>query len=90
MLSDPDKPQTARASERKRWDRTAALGGSTLRRESYISQQELADRIGWTRDAVANAENGRRALRISDLIIIARALRMEPEALTRKIVRWNT
>lgn len=76
--------------ERARWDHVAALVISTLRRDLDVSQQELAVRIGWTRDAVANAERGRRHLRISDLIMIAQALGMEPEMLTRKIVRWQS
>ena len=76
--------------ERARWDRDAALIVSALRHDLDVTQQTLADRLGWTRNAVANAERGRRHLRISDLIMIAQALRMEPEALTRKIVRWRS
>ena len=90
MQSERNKTRAAKRSERARWDHVAALVISALRRDQDVSQQQLADRIGWTRDAVANAERGRRHLRISDLIIIARALEMEPEALTRKIVRWQS
>ena len=80
----------AKEAERARWDRVAALVIATLRRDQDVTQEELANRIGWTRDPVANAERGRRHLRISDLIMIAHALRMEPEALTHKIVRWQS
>ena len=90
MQSERNKTRLAKGNERARWDRVAALVISTLRRDLDVTQEELADRIGWTRDAVANAERGRRHLRISDLIMIAQALRMEPEALTRKIVRWQS
>lgn len=82
--------RSAKANERARWDRVAALVIGTLRRDLDVTQKELAERLGWTRDGVANAERGRRHLRISDLIMIAQALRMDPEALTRKIVRWQS
>jgi transcriptional regulator with XRE-family HTH domain len=90
LQSERNKTRATKENERARWDRVAALVISTVRRDLDVTQQELADLIGWTRDAVANAERGRRHLRISDLIMIARALRMEPEALTRKIVRWQS
>lgn len=76
--------------ERARWDRVSALVVSALRDDLDVTQQALADRMGWTRNTVANAERGRRHLRISDLIMIAQALRMEPEELTRKIVHWES
>ena len=90
MQSERNKTRLAKGNERARWDRVAALVISTLRRDQDVTQEELADRIGWTRDTVANAERGRRHLRISDLIMIAQALGMEPETLTRKIVRWQS
>jgi transcriptional regulator with XRE-family HTH domain len=90
LQSERNKTRLTRRNERARWDRVAALVISTLRRDLDVTQEELADRIGWTRDAVANAERGRRHLRISDLIMIAEGLHMEPEALTRKIVRWQS
>jgi DNA-binding transcriptional regulator YiaG len=90
LLQSERKTRIERKHERARWDRVAALVLSALRSDLGLTQGALADRLGWTRDAVANAECGRRRLRISDLIMIAQALRMEPEALTRKIVRWET
>lgn len=33
-------------------------------------------------------EIGRRIVRASDLILIARALKIEPDALLRRILRW--
>lgn len=90
MQSERNKTRSEKRRERARWDRVAALVVSALRRDLDVTQQVLADRLGWTRNAVANAEGGRRHLRISDLIMIAQALRVEPEALTRKIVRWQS
>ncbi len=90
MPSERHKTRIEKRKERARWDRVEALVISALRHDLDLSQQTLADRLGWTRSVVANAECGRRYLRIGDLIMIAQALRMEPEVLTRKIVRWQS
>ena len=39
-----------------------------------LTQEELADRIGWSRSKVADLENGRTALRADELAPICRAL----------------
>jgi transcriptional regulator with XRE-family HTH domain len=53
-----------------------------------VTLEDLAEKLGWTRDAVSNIENGRRHVRVSNLIRIAKAFGMEPEALLERIVRW--
>jgi transcriptional regulator with XRE-family HTH domain len=52
--------------------RRAALG---------ITQYQLADKIGYSRSAVANWENGHRALFPEHIRVIARALHTRPGAL---------
>lgn len=81
--------KSARERERRRWDRVVAIVIAALRNDADLTQEELAAHLGWTRDAVANIERGRRVVRVSDLILIARVLRMKPEELTRKIVSWQ-
>jgi DNA-binding transcriptional regulator YiaG len=74
---------------RLRWERTAAIVLTGTRRQLNVSQQELADRLGWTRNMVANLESGRRAMRLSDLFLIATALGTSAELLMQRIVTWG-
>lgn len=46
-----------------------------------LTQQELADRLSWPVSTLGNYESGRRALRVSQLAAIARALGRPPAAL---------
>ena len=74
---------------RARWERTAAIVLTGTRRQLNVSQQELADRLGWTRNMVANLESGRRSMRLSDLFLIAEALETSAELLMQRIVTWG-
>lgn len=72
----------------KDWDHIVASVISATRQDLDMSQQQLADELGWTRDAVSNLENQRRHCKVSDLIRIAKAFGMEPDALFQRIVHW--
>jgi transcriptional regulator with XRE-family HTH domain len=86
MNVDPDD---ALARQRVRWERVTAIVLTGTRRDQDTSQHELAARLGWTRNMIANLESGRRSLRLSDLFLIARALNISPEALLQRIIRWG-
>lgn len=43
---------------------------------------------GWARDTVASVEAGRRKVEVTDVILFALALRLEPEMIFRRILRW--
>lgn len=75
--------------ERLRWERVTAIVLTGTRRDMDVSQHELAARLGWTRNMIANLESGRRSLRLSDLFLIARALNISPETLLLRIMRWG-
>ena len=83
------KEDRALDQTRLKWERIAAIVLTGTRREMAVSQQELADRLGWTRNMVANLESGRRSLRLSDLFLIAAALETTAELLTQRISNWG-
>jgi transcriptional regulator with XRE-family HTH domain len=56
--------------------------------DADVSQEELATQLGWTRNMIANLESGRRVVRLGDFVVIARALKIEPERLLRRILQW--
>jgi transcriptional regulator with XRE-family HTH domain len=49
-----------------------------LREQRGISQQRLADSLGWTQSQVARLELGKRAVTVSDLLALAWALDVAP------------
>lgn len=58
--------------------------GSLLREarlRAGLTQHELALRVGWSPDTLANYETGRRGLRAAQLIEVASALGVPPAAL---------
>ena len=76
------------SDERARLERAirAVLGAS--REDLDVSQKQLALKLGWTRNVVANLETGRRVVGLADFVLIARELRIEPERLLLRILRW--
>jgi transcriptional regulator with XRE-family HTH domain len=79
-----ETPQQAR----KRWARKIVAVLKASREDADVSRTELAEWLGFTVNQVANLEYGRRELRVIDLIMIAQALRLDPETLFRRILRW--
>lgn len=70
------RKQSARRRQNTTVDQVIGDQVRTLRRE--ISQQELADRLGWTQSTVARIESGKRAVSVSDLLALSWALDVAP------------
>lgn len=52
-----------------------------LRLKAQLTQQQLAERIGWQRVAIAQAETGKRRFRIDDLAVLCKGLGVSYRAL---------
>jgi transcriptional regulator with XRE-family HTH domain len=74
--------------ERRRWERKIIAVLKASREDVDVKRKELAEALGYTVNQIANLEYGRRDLRVFDLIMIAAELRIEPEALLRRILKW--
>ena len=83
-----DSSKSKRAEQRKHWDRAVVAIWSATRRDLDLTQQQVADKMGWSRATLAGLEAGRRKVEVSDLILFAHAVRVEPETLFRRILRW--
>jgi transcriptional regulator with XRE-family HTH domain len=55
-----------------------------IRQRAGLSQRELAERLGWTRDTIAHYELGRRSLGLERLAAIADVLHVSPATLIAK------
>jgi transcriptional regulator with XRE-family HTH domain len=73
---------------RKRWARKIVAVLKASREDVDVTRSEVAEWLGFTVNQVANLEYGRRELRVVDLIMIAHGLRMEPETLLRRVLKW--
>jgi transcriptional regulator with XRE-family HTH domain len=73
---------------RLRLEKTISIVLAGTRNDFDVSQRELAARIGWTRNMVANIETQRRSTRLVDFILIANALHIDPMALLKRILGW--
>jgi ribosome-binding protein aMBF1 (putative translation factor) len=76
--------------QRSRWERVASIVLTATRNDLDVSQRELALRLGWSRNVIANLETGRRTLTLSEFLLIAGALNINPEILLQRILRWGT
>lgn len=77
-------PQQIRAL----WLRKIVAVLKASREDADVTRSEVAEWLGFTVNQVANLEYGRRELRVVDLIMIAKALRLDPETLLRRILKW--
>ena len=75
-------------AERLRLEQTIVAVLKASREDLDVSRAELAERLGWKPQQVAELEIGRRVVRAADLFLIARALKLKPEALFRRIAGW--
>jgi plasmid maintenance system antidote protein VapI len=75
--------------QRARWERVATIVLAGTRNDLDVSQRDLAARLGWTRNMIANLETGRRSVTLSDFLLIATALNIPPETLLQRILRWG-
>jgi predicted DNA-binding protein (UPF0251 family) len=75
-------------AERRRLRRISRIMLKVARSDMDVSQRELARRLSWTRNQIANYETGRREIGIEDFIMIAKALRVDPCRLLNGILRW--
>lgn len=84
ILVEKKKQQAQRAH----YDQAVVTVWAATRRDCDLSQEALAQKLGWSRDMVAAVEGGRRKITVSDLLLFASALGLEPETIFRRILRW--
>jgi transcriptional regulator with XRE-family HTH domain len=82
----PARPEFS--DERARLERAIRTVLGASREDLDVSQKQLARKLGWTRNVIANLETGRRVLGLADFVLIARELHIEPERLLHRILRW--
>lgn len=54
---------------------------ATIRCDTGLTQQELANKLGYSRASIANIETGRQRVLLSDVFDFAKALKIKPRQL---------
>jgi transcriptional regulator with XRE-family HTH domain len=75
-------------SQLKRWGHAAATVIAASRRDAGLTQTELAEAMGWKRSVVARIEAGTRPLKFAEFMVLARVLKVSPEALLARVLKW--
>ena len=88
-MPSPTADPSVLDKRRARLERVIAIVLTGTRNDLDISQRELAARLGWSRNVIANLETGRRSMSFSDFLLIARALNSNAEIVLRRILRWE-
>ncbi len=75
-------------AQREQWDRAVVAVWTATRRDSDLSQAQLATKLGCSRDTIAGIESGRRKVTVSDVRLLAEAVGVDPETIFGRILRW--
>ena len=82
---DRQKPNK---SLRSKWHRAVVTVIAASRREANMTQEDLAKRLGWHRSTLAKIEAGERRIDVPEFISVATALKVEPDVLFGRVLRW--
>jgi transcriptional regulator with XRE-family HTH domain len=77
------------AAQRDRLDKATSVLLAASRKDRDMNQQQLADRLGWTRDMVANVESGRKAVTLRDFVHFCEVLDLDAQMMLGQILTWN-
>jgi transcriptional regulator with XRE-family HTH domain len=61
---------------------------AATRREAGLTQDDLASKLRWHRSTIAKIEAGERRVDVSEFIKIAEALKIAPDLLFQRVLRW--
>jgi len=70
-----------RTPEEEKFLRRFGIQIQRLRRRAGLTQEQLAERLGINQDMVSRLENGKVGILISRLVLLAKALNVEPKEL---------
>jgi transcriptional regulator with XRE-family HTH domain len=85
---------TKKARQRKierliaQWDASVQTTVQASRKDKGLNQEVASERMGWTADILSNIESGRRAITVSEFIVLAKQIGVEPEVMFRRVLKW--
>jgi transcriptional regulator with XRE-family HTH domain len=74
----------------ERWRQTVASVVKATRDDVDLTQEKLAEKLGWSRTKIANIESGRTALELGEIALIAQACNERLDVVLQRILMWNS
>jgi len=71
------------------WNRAIASVLSQTRRDADVSQVALASMMGWHRSKVVKIEGARASILLAEAILVAQALKIDPQKFVARVLRWK-
>jgi transcriptional regulator with XRE-family HTH domain len=71
-----------------RWRKAFASVLAASRRDADLTQGQVADEMGWTRNTVTKIEGGSRSVGVEELMELCRLYKVEPSVLLGRVMRW--
>jgi DNA-binding XRE family transcriptional regulator len=59
------------------------------RRDADLTQDDVADALGMSRNTLVSLENGRREMTVPELLIFSKLVKLSPALILDRIVRWR-
>ena len=70
-------------------DRAVSIAIKASRIDRDLSQNQIAESMGWSSEVISNIEKTRRNVTVSELIALAEAMGENPQEIFRRIVEWR-
>jgi transcriptional regulator with XRE-family HTH domain len=89
-VQDEKRRNQARKIERliQQWDRSVRSAIQGSRKDKRLTQERLAERMAWTIDRMSNVEQGRTEITVSEFIVLAQQMGVDPEVMFRRVLKW--
>lgn len=71
-----------------RWRKAYASVLAASRRDADLTQGQVADEMGWSRNTVTKIEGGDRSVAVEELMELCRLYKVEPVTLLGRVLRW--
>jgi DNA-binding XRE family transcriptional regulator len=71
-----------------RWRRAFASVLAACRRDADLTQWQVAEEMGWTRNTVTKIEGGDRPIASEELMELCRLYRVDPIVLMGRVLKW--
>lgn len=88
MLNEAEKRRNRSnkiARQIEQWDEAVRYAIQLTRRQQGLSQEVVAELMGWSIDIVSNVEKGRRKISVAEFIVLAEQIGLSPETLLRRV-----
>ena len=87
-MSDRKNQQKKIAKLIERWDAPVRAAIQQSRRDMGLSQEVVAERMGWTQDILSNVEAGRREISVTEFIVLSNQMGVDPAVMFRRVLKW--